>query len=267
MQLFGKTKEQSIKAPPIDKIKVMSRMGIGEKEIVKQLKSEGYTFTEIEGAMMQAMKEGVESPLTDQYSQSQSYASQSQPMQQMPIQQPLPQQQERPGAELSWPRLERPEEMFPETQDELSPEVAMEDLIENITYEKFEKYNKQLQSLAEHLDSISTTLGELERKASEKQISEVPKEYDERLDNLEAKINGLEKAIKQALPSLTQSIDELKSAMEHLGKTPIVASKSSAVPDQEIYQKYYPSVPLFATTKNQKLEETKEEKKELKQEA
>lgn len=230
-----------VKQPPVDKVKVMSRMGIGEKEIVKQLKTEGYSFSEIETAMMTAMKEGIDAP-------SQSY---QQPMQQnypqsvQQFQQPQTQQ----DLGLSWPKLERPEEMYPEgAQQELSPEIAMEDLIENITYEKFDKYSKQLNKLSDIVDNIEEKLRFVEEKSQTKPIFELPREYEERLDSIESKVNGLEKAFKQLLPSLTKSVEELKTAIDTMHKNqPVSVTQPTNVPDQQIYEKYYPSVPLFPT--------------------
>ncbi|GEM_PF-1240573 len=237
--MFGNKGQEMVKQPPVDKVKVMSRMGIGEKEIVKQLKTEGYSFSEIESAMMTAMKEGIDSP-------SQSY---QQPVQQnysQPVQNyQQPQTQQDLG--LSWPKLERPEEMYPENnQQELSPEIAMEDLIENITYEKFEKYSKQLNTLNDMVDSLEDKIRAFEEKSQTKPIFELPREYEERLDSIESKVNGLEKAFRQILPSLTKSIEEIKTAIDTMHKNqPVSVTQPSNVPDQQIYEKYYPSIPLF----------------------
>ena len=238
--MFGQKKDNVVRQPPVEKIKVMSRMGIGEKEIVKQLKTEGYSFSEIENAMMQSMKEGIESSAVQNYQQP----IQQPMLPQLPpliVQQPAMQQ----STGLSWPRLERPEEMFPqEPQEELSPEIAMEDLIENITFEKLENYNKQLQSLSDHINNLDEKIKSMEENAGKKVAPEIPKEYDDRLENMEAKLNGLERAFKQMLPELKMSIDELRQLMNKHA----VVSSAEATPKQQIYEKYYPNVPLFPAT-------------------
>ncbi|MBI4895194.1 MAG: hypothetical protein HY831_01745 [Candidatus Aenigmarchaeota archaeon] len=250
--MFGNKGQEMVKQPPVDKVKVMSRMGIGEKEIVKQLKTEGYSFSEIESAMMTAMKEGIDSS-SQSYQQPQQYPQQNYP----PAFQQPPIQSQDTG--LSWPKLERPEEMFPENnQQELSPEIAMEDLIENITYEKFEKYSKQLSTLNDIVDSLEDKIKSFEEKSQTKAVFELPREYEERLDSIESKVNGLEKAFRQILPSLTKSVEELKSAIDTMHKNqPVSVTQPTNVPDQQIYEKYYPSIPLFPQS----------EQKELKQEA
>ncbi len=247
--MFGKSKTSNMPSP-VEKIKTMSKMGIGEKEIVKQLKSEGYSFSEIEQGMMAAMKEGIESqPQQVQFAQAT----------------PPKIEQGREDLGMSWPKLERPEELFPEAQQQsdISPEVAMEDLIENITYEKFEKYDQHLKELEDTLSGFDHEIQQLSEEIKKKPVVEIPKELEDRIENMEAKINGLEKAFRQILPTITKSVEELKSTLEHIKKTPVSAQSTNAVPGQSEYQKYYPNVPLFATktiSKSEKPEDAKEEK-------
>ena len=207
---------------PVDKIRTMTRMGVGEKEIVKQLKSEGYSFSEIESAMMQVMKEGVGAP----------------------AQQLMQQSAQDESLNLAWPRLERPEEMFPQSE-ELSPEAAMEDLVENIVYEKLEKYERRMKELNENLDAIKERLRSVEHAEEEKPVFEMPKEFEDRIDAIEARINGLERAFKNALPSLTTGIEELRKSIEGLKTSHVISAKPEISEKKQMYERYYPNIPLF----------------------
>ncbi|MBI5332789.1 MAG: hypothetical protein HZB65_04400 [Candidatus Aenigmarchaeota archaeon] len=207
---------------PVDKIRTMTKMGIEEREIVKQLKSEGYSFSEIESAMMQVMKEGVG----------------------MPSQQPMQQSSQDDSLNLAWPRLERTEEMLPQSE-ELSPEVAMEDLVENIVYEKLESYNRKMKDFTEHLGAVNERIRVLEHGEEAKPIFELPKEIEDRIDSIEAKVIGLERAFKNALPALTASIEELKKSIDSLKNNHVVTAKIEGPEKGQMYERYYPNIPLF----------------------
>jgi len=67
-----------------------------------------------------------------------------------------------------------------------------------------------MKELNENLDAIKERLRSVEHAEEEKPVFEMPKEFEDRIDAIEARINGLERAFKNALPSLTTGIEELR---------------------------------------------------------
>ncbi len=58
--LFGSKKPKEEKAIPIEEVQKMTKKGMSDKDIIKHLKGKGYSYESIEGAMLKAVKEGVD---------------------------------------------------------------------------------------------------------------------------------------------------------------------------------------------------------------
>jgi DNA-binding transcriptional MerR regulator len=205
--MFGGKKKESDRPVPIDRVRAMSRSGMPDKDIIKQLKSEGYSYNDIEKAMLQSVKEGVSN---DPFAQSIQRAEAE-----MPRQVGLPTFEE----EFSGNRNEEDiyQEVAPEEVGGVSPEVIMEELIEEVVAEKVARYEDRLKKIE---NSIALLRAEV--KHSSDIITTIPaeggqgKEQEDALEELEARVGGLEKAFKQFLPSLTQNIESLSDMIHEM---------------------------------------------------
>ena len=189
---------------PIEEVQKLSAQGMGDKDIIKKLKSQGYSYDSIEKAMLQAVKEGV---------------GESQPAQEVPsFPEPLetqPQQKQRRGeAEPLFPEFETQE--LPEIES-INPEMVIEELIEGVIEDKWSKFSPRIEKIENDLNVIRAELKQAPRQAQQgntKELEAKLAELADRFDEVEARIGGLEKAFRQFLPSLTRNIEAL-SRMIH----------------------------------------------------
>lgn len=203
--MFFKKKKGGVPVP-IEDIRRMSASGLSDKDIIKELKNQGYSYEEIERAMLQAVKAGVEEEPKEK---------------QLERVEPIG-YEERPsgGLEELYPGEASPELPFPEISlPEEGPEVIVEELVEGVVEEKWQKFDEMLKKMRDEFEKIKIEMRQLEEKIGEGR--EVPikdetgvTEFSNRLEDLEARIGGLEKAFRQFLPSLTTNIESL-SEMVH----------------------------------------------------
>ncbi|MBI5061263.1 MAG: hypothetical protein HZB67_03035 [Candidatus Aenigmarchaeota archaeon] len=207
--MFGGKKKEMDRPVPLDRVRAMSRTGMSDRDIIKQLKSEGYSYNEIEKAMLQSVKEGVSNePFSQPMTQGGGGAE-------VPRQLSLPVFEEEQGDREAQDILNeiRPEGL----EGEVSPDVVMEELIEEIVQEKVAKTNERVKQLENTIAMLKAEI-----KHSEDIIvnapSEhgMPKEFEDKVEELEARVGGLEKAFKQFLPSLTKNIEELADMIHEM---------------------------------------------------
>ncbi|MEK6837171.1 MAG: hypothetical protein AABX69_00840, partial [Nanoarchaeota archaeon] len=186
---------------PIEEVQRMSAQGMSDKDIIKKLKSEGYSYDSIEKSMLQAVKEGVSEP-------EPSSAEAFSPSFPESMAQP-----KRGEAEALFPEFE-PQEM-PEIEN-INPEIVIEELVEGVVEEKWNKFSSRMEKIENELNLIRTELKQPRQvqQGSTKEAEAKVAELAEQLDELDARIGGLEKAFKQFLPSLTRNIEAL-SRMIH----------------------------------------------------
>jgi chaperonin cofactor prefoldin len=217
----GKRPEQP---PPVDRVKSMMQTGLSEREIIRQLKAEGYGFGDIEKAMLTALREGVTAAPVPAAAPPVYAQAPQQPVPPGPAQYPAPEwpqpayapqpppmyDEEREAIPLELPPLEAPSAAE-------TPEDIMEDILEGLTEEKFEKFTGEIKKVREEFERMRAEL----RAAMQKPVvaeAAVPKEVTDKLDDLEARVGGLEKAFRQFLPQLTQNIDELAKIIREMKK-------------------------------------------------
>lgn len=195
------------------------RGGMSEKDIVRQLKAEGYAFNEIEKALMAVVKAGA-APLP----QGAELGVPPGPAQ-MPKPRPAPQPAPAPVEEMRpAPRpvyapqpyeTYQPAPPYPSYQEyapaeeELQPEVIMEELIESVAEEKFDKFSANVKRLQDEIDKLNTDIAVVREKAETKPPAEVPKEISDRLDDIDVRLGGLEKAFRQLLPSINENVQAI----------------------------------------------------------
>ncbi|MBI2579379.1 MAG: hypothetical protein HYW27_00575 [Candidatus Aenigmarchaeota archaeon] len=200
--MFGKKKkEEKMKELPIDEIQGMSRKGMTDHEIIKTLKSKGYSYEDIEKGMLQSVKNGVEEPAPER----RRFEEFSAP--------PAPVQQDFQMSDM--PEFDV---VMPDEQQQ-SPELMMEELIESVMEDKVSKYEAEIKGLKETIDSLQNSIKAVEQKLSEakSQPSEsVNQEFTEQFEDLQARVGGLERAFKQFLPSLTRNIESLSKMIHEM---------------------------------------------------
>lgn len=204
--LFHK-KPKDDREVPIDEVQKMTRKGMSDKDIIKHLKSKGYSYEAIEGAMLKAVKEGVgderlalprmetEPPAMDNLFE-------------------LPQ-------ELSQPQMQDVPELSEGYAEQ--PEVMLEELVEGIVEDKWRKFDDRTKRMDDTFDRIRAEIKQLEIRSEQSKRDSPIHEIDsrmvdisEQLEDLEARVGGLEKAFKQFLPSLTRNIESLSTMIHEM---------------------------------------------------
>ena len=186
--LFKKKEPREL---PINEIQELSSKGASDKEIIKKLKSEGYSYDTIERSMLQAVKAGVDQP--------------------EPVQEQAPadvfQEEQGMSGELSLAELE----------ETVSPEIVVEELVEGVVEEKWQKAESRLEGMEGEISKIYARLKQAEQRPVNAPVrDERIDDYSERLEDLEARIGGLEKAFKQFLPALTRNIESLSNMIHEM---------------------------------------------------
>ena len=207
--MFGGKKKESDKPVPIDRVRAMTRSGMSDKDIIKQLKSEGYSYNDIEKAMLQSVKEGV--------SPEPFAPMMSRPEAEMPRQTSLPTFEEEFYGQKNSEDIY--EELAPESSlgEGVTPEVVMEELIEEVVAEKIARYEERVKKIEDNMALLRA-----EVKHSSDIITTTPfessssKESEDKIEEIEARIGGLEKAFKQFLPSLTKNIESLSDMIHEM---------------------------------------------------
>lgn len=204
--LFHHKKEAKIISP--DEIQKLTSKGMSDKEIIKHFKAKGYSYDDIEKAMMSAVKNNI---------------SDKQPIQ-MSMPEPEPFFYDQP--------YEQPQQETQEEEWSEEPQESMvEEIVEGIVEDKWQKFQAQIESMQNALDRMSVEIKQVKNTPlqSSRETPQIDNtrldEMNEHINDLYARVGGLEKAFKQFLPSLTRNIEMLSSMVHELkGKSePITA--------------------------------------------
>jgi methyl-accepting chemotaxis protein len=211
------------KAAPMDrnvltamKQKVLdySTRGYSESEIIDTLQNEGYTFEQIDLALTEALKSGVEGDYTPS-PQAQSikkgfdfntqYNSTDDSFEDLsPISQ---------GVSLSI----SPEEMVDKKVEQI------EEMVESLIDEKIARVEEAVGNIKDAFYKFNENLGVLQQAMTElqKNIDNLNREFkehnnavDQRFEDFQPRINSLEKAFKDTVPNLVDSIREVREMHE-----------------------------------------------------
>lgn len=196
--LFQKKREGPV---PIEEIQQLTAKGLSDRDVIKRLKGEGYSYDAIEKAMLQAVKQGVgEEPKIGQTAMQQDEPEQFN-AEEMP--------------ELGLAEVETMEEP-------VAPEILVEELVEGVVEDKMHGYKERLEKIEEEITKLYA-------RVKHTQLPMQPSTEDTRIDemttqleDLEARIGGLEKAFKQFLPALTRNIESLSSMIHEMKTKQIV---------------------------------------------
>ena len=204
--LFGNKKKIDVKDVPVDEVQKMTRKGMSDKDIIKQLKSKGYSYEAIEGAMLKAVKEGVDDePRAMQRLDTEPPASESffdAPPPQNFMDTPSPEQ---------------------EMTMDIDPDVMLEELVEGVVEEKWGRFEDRLKKMDEGFDRIKAEIKQFEMKLDQSKRDSPARDIDskiagvsDQIEDMEARVGGLEKAFKQFLPSLTRNIESLSQMIHEM---------------------------------------------------
>ncbi|MBI2172904.1 MAG: hypothetical protein HYT73_01690 [Candidatus Aenigmarchaeota archaeon] len=215
--MFGKKKKEEHRELPVGEIRGMSGKGMTDHEIIKTLKSKGYSYEDIEKGMLQAVKTGVdEAP---------------QPPQQRPKFEDFSGPPSAPQQDFQSDEMPEFDAIMPNEQQQ-SPELMMEELIESVMEDKISKYETEMKKLKDTVDTLSGSIKGIEQRLGELKSQPVSEsnsqEMTEQLEDLQARVGGLERAFKQFLPSLTRNIESLSKMIHEM--------KQKHVPVEEQYQ-------------------------------
>lgn len=198
---------------PIEEVQKLTASGMSDKDVIKRLKSKGYSYEEIEKSMMSAVKRGVDEPAFGQ-----QYSPQYQPYQQKE-QKSLPEMPElseyRPDEQGVVSGLQ---ETMPE---DFNTDVIVEEIVEGVVEEKLQKFEERIRRMESDYSTAAIQIKQLELRQPSK--DQPAKDYDsrisemsEQMEELQARIGGLEKAFKQFLPSLTKNIESLSGLIHEM---------------------------------------------------
>ncbi len=197
--LFQKKKKGDV---PIEEIQKLTARGMSDKDIIKKLKSEGYSYDSIERAMLQAVKEGVNEPEREP---------------EVPSFPEIAPQQQRREPESLFPEFEQMQEV-PELET-INPEVIVEELIEGVVEDKWNKFLSRIEKVENELNIVRAEIKGIPRnmqQGSAKDFEVKVSELSDQFDELAARVGGLEKAFKQFLPSLTRNIEALSNMIHEM---------------------------------------------------
>lgn len=221
MPLFRK--KPKIAGPvPIREIQSLRSSGLSDKDIIKRLKDKGYDYREIEKAMLQSLKREVTptpkpEPKTPQ--QENMFEQFYEPVGEAPSFEDIYGERRKP--QISERSLEELIPPVPE-EEQVSPELSIEELVEGVINEKWEALEHALNEMRSEQENIRKEIMEVKALSSapgektENPFIDKINELEERLNNLEPKVSGLEKAFKQFLPSLTDNIRNLSEIIREL---------------------------------------------------
>jgi len=207
---FNKKKAGKKHGMPISDVQKMTKKGMSDKDIIKKLKSQGYSYDEIEAAMLQAVKSGVteEQPTTrkaaPELPELESFYTEDQ-------QQPLQQFETLPDLESEMPQ---------EVED---ANIMLEELVEGVIDEKWQKFSENMKKIDADIDKVRAEMKQFELKIEATRQDNPTRELEinisdinEKLEDLDARVGGLEKAFKQFLPSLTKNIESLSKMIHEM---------------------------------------------------
>jgi len=181
--VFFTKKKEPASPVPSERIDSMISKGMSDRDIIKTLKSEGYSYEQIEGAMMNAVKSGVDEPA------------------------PPP-----PTQRSALPDMEMPDAGSTEV---IEPEQIVEELIESVVENKWKKFDVEIERLNAETNSIRETLRsrpQPQKTGDDERVSA----FSSQIDDLTARVGGLEKAFRQFLPSLTKNIESLSNIIHEM---------------------------------------------------
>ena len=231
-------------------VESLFNQGYGEEEIKNELKGQ-YSSEDINRAINNAVTssatgggsdqggpqpmspyngdEEAVSPMDEGYDNDQGQNQQE--TQNPNQQQQIPNQQQQGQQQV---------QQSPNNGGQVNPQI--EELIETIIAENFQKVEKEFQNVYSEMDMVEDKLEDLENRVhdlevrddeDQKEFVDKMSEVEDHIDSYESRIGGLEKAFQQMLPSLVDNIRELTSLVQEIKQEQGIETDSS-VSSQEV---------------------------------
>lgn len=202
---------------PIDKVRELSAEGKSEREIVEQLRDEGYGDRNINKALNQALKfkvEGEEPRQGGGRGPGQPQFVAPPPQGNMPK---FPSGYESRGGGSS---------MGPETIEMTEEEeISLEEIVEEIISEKWrevegrlEEFSTRIGETSARLEDLKERINRVEGKHEEEKVDLRNKleETSTHIEGIESRMNSMERAFKEFLPTLTENVRSLSEIVKEL---------------------------------------------------
>ncbi len=258
-KLFGRLKQNAKKEPkieanlkpaeeiPVNEVRRMSSQGVSQGEIVNQLRNTGYTYSQINKAMNEAVKETTKMGGIQNQTPMQSQMSSGMPQPEINTQLPpkaTPQVQNNQSNERSFEYPQNiqytgpsKEELGLQSQDAFAAAASQqqqflvpentEELIEVMIAEKmidvedeFERSHNKISDLEKIILELRDTVKELQIRKDEDEKKFLGKviEIEDFLEGSQSRLGGLEKAVQQVLPTLVENVRDLTGVVEDAKK-------------------------------------------------
>lgn len=212
---------------PAERVKELSFRGFSEIDIIDVLRKEGFSPQEIDNALTQTTKAGVEGR-GGSASPAAGFSYQT------PTQTPTfppPKKEEAPSGLPTLEEITAPEQAEMPTVPETSlpggygQEYPTEEYIDYVVQERLQDYAEQInefvtmyKELERRINDIRNQLSILSqaRTGEQQQIISKIDVFRESVDDLNARISGLEKAFKETLPALIESVRALSDLVQRM---------------------------------------------------
>lgn len=197
------------KEPAEQVVERLSAMGKNEREIIEQMKKDGYHNEDISRALNKALKFRVTGAPP-----SPSYMQQST----VPIQ--------AIGQDFIAPPPERPfeENVLEMTEEE---EIGLEELVEEIVEEKWRQgivelkdVEKAIIQLQDQVRFLEEKIKHVDKSGIEKkdELKDLIEESSAHIESIESRVGSVEKAFKEFLPDLTENVRSLSGIVDKFEK-------------------------------------------------
>ncbi|MFP4038354.1 MAG: hypothetical protein ACLFTA_01065 [Candidatus Nanohaloarchaea archaeon] len=215
----------------------MFQQGYSEEEIKDELEGQ-YSPAEISRAVnntvtSSATDSGGPEPMTPYQENSEEAVSpmdegyeQEEETQASPGQQDQGLSQQQPQQQQNRQPQQIQQELQPQgEQSQGTVDPAVEELVETIVAEQFERVRNEFQTVYDEIDIIAEELEELDQRVHDLEVRDdedqeefIQKvdEMEDHIDSYQSRIGGLEKAFQQVLPSLVDNVKELTSLVQEI---------------------------------------------------
>jgi DNA-binding transcriptional MerR regulator len=190
---------------PVDRVRELSERGFAESEIIDILRAEGFSPSEVDKALTQAIKLRVEEPAPKPPEKKEELKLPT-------VEEIKPKPPEAPKV----PEVTLPAEYYPST--EYIDYVVRERMREVDT--RLAEISRRYEELAKRITELDVSLREVTRARPEEEKLVVGRlaEVAENVKDMSIRLGSLEKAFKDTLPALIDSVRALTDLVESLRK-------------------------------------------------
>ena len=183
-----------------------SSRGMPESEIIKNLKTNGFTFEQIDSALSGALKSKVDNrPITSNGVLRQS------------------------GNEPHLETFHTPKKPEPVLQQDTPSSDELEAMVERVVEDRVTSLKSLISNLENSIDNIKSEINDLdksirllENKTDEK-VASINTDFQRfrvETENIEPRINSIEKAFKDTVPSLVEDVRESVALVKNIREKP-----------------------------------------------